>query len=58
MDDDPPRKTSAPKRNLDIMGIAELEEYIAELEHEIARVRATIAGKRSVRGGADALFKR
>ena len=58
MDDDLPRNTQAPKRNLDIMGVAELEAYIAELEQEIARVRGTIAGKRSVRGGADALFKR
>jgi uncharacterized small protein (DUF1192 family) len=58
MDEDLPRKTQAPKRNLDIMGIVELEEYIAELEQEVARVRAAIAGKRSVRGGADALFKR
>ena len=58
MDDDLPRNTPAPKRNLDMMGIAELEAYIGELEQEIARVRAAISGKRSVRGGADALFKR
>ena len=58
MDDDLPRNTKAPKRNLDTMGIAELDAYIGELEEEIARVRAAIASKRSVRGGADALFKR
>jgi uncharacterized small protein (DUF1192 family) len=58
MDDDPPRHTQAPKRNLDRMGIAELEAYIAELEQEIARVRGAINAKQSVRGGADALFKR
>ena len=58
MDDDQPRNTPAPKRNLDTMGIVELENYIAELEQEIARVRDAISKKRSVRGGADALFKR
>ena len=58
MDEDLPRNTPAPKRNLDSLGIAELEAYIAELEQEIARVRGAIAGKRSVRGGADSLFKR
>jgi uncharacterized small protein (DUF1192 family) len=56
--DDEPLRTQAPKRNLDVMGIAELEAYIAELEQEIIRVRGTIAAKQSVRGGADALFKR
>ena len=58
MDEDLPRNTPAPKRNLDMMGIAELEAYIAELEQEILRVRGAINAKKSVRGGADALFKR
>jgi len=58
MDDDLPRNTPAPKRNLDNLGIAELEAYIAELEQEILRVRGAISAKRSVRGGADSLFKR
>ena len=58
MDEDLPRNTPAPKRNLEIMGVAELEAYIAELEQEIARVRGAIQAKKSVRGGADALFKR
>ena len=58
MDEDLPRNTPAPKRNLDTMGIAELEAYIAELEQEILRVRGAINAKKSVRGGADALFKR
>jgi uncharacterized small protein (DUF1192 family) len=58
MDDDQPLRTPAPKRNLDVMGVAELEAYIVELEQEIARTRTAIAAKRSIRGGADALFKR
>lgn len=57
--DDLDPKTKKPKpRNLDIMGIEELEEYILDLEAEIARVRQTIAAKRSVKAGAEALFKK
>lgn len=52
-------KTKKPKpRNLDIMGIEELEDYISDLEAEIARVRQAIAAKRSVKAGAEALFKK
>jgi len=56
--DDLPRNTPAPKRNLDTMGIAELEDYIAAMEEEIRRVREAIAAKRKQRGGAESLFKR
>ena len=45
-------------KDLTLMGIAELEEYIASLEAEAARARAEIAGKRKQRTGAEALFKR
>jgi uncharacterized small protein (DUF1192 family) len=55
--DDPPPPKPAPK-NLDTLSVAELEAYVGELEGEIARTRQTIARKRAVRGGADALFKR
>jgi uncharacterized small protein (DUF1192 family) len=49
-----------PKRlkDLTLMGIAELEEYIAALEAEAARARAEIAAKQKQRTGAEALFKR
>jgi uncharacterized small protein (DUF1192 family) len=53
----PSRKPVAPK-NLTLMGIAELEEYISGLESEIARAQAEIAEKRKHRGGAEALFRR
>jgi uncharacterized small protein (DUF1192 family) len=53
----PQRQTPKPK-DLTLLGIAELEEYIAGLEAEIARARAEIAAKQSHRGGAEALFKR
>jgi len=55
-DDLPPPKPAA--KPLEILSIGELEAYIGELESEIARARRTIAQKRAVRGGADALFKR
>ena len=54
---EPRRKPSQP-RDLSLMGIAELEAYIAELENEIARVRAEITAKLGQRRGAEALFKR
>jgi uncharacterized small protein (DUF1192 family) len=53
----PQRQPPKPK-DLTLMGVAELEEYIAGLEGEIARARAEIAGKQKQRTGAEALFKR
>jgi uncharacterized small protein (DUF1192 family) len=54
---EPRRKPAAPN-DLSLMGIAELEAYIAGLEAEIARTRTEIAEKRGQRRGAEALFKR
>ncbi len=53
-----PKKKVAEKRNLEVMGVAELNAYIAELEAEIERVRAAIAAKQSARQGAEAFFKK
>ena len=53
----PPKKTPQPV-NLDGLSIAELESRIRELEAEIQRTRDAIAVKQTVRGSADALFKR
>jgi uncharacterized small protein (DUF1192 family) len=53
-----PRRRPAQPKDLTLMGIEELEEYIAGLEAEIARVRAEIAAKLGQRRGAEALFKR
>ncbi|HZK88764.1 MAG TPA: DUF1192 domain-containing protein [Stellaceae bacterium] len=60
MDDEelPPGRKPAPPKDLSLLGIAELEAYIAGLEAEIARAQAEITAKRSHRGGAEALFKR
>ena len=56
-DPEPRRRPPQPKE-LTLMGIAELEAYIADLENEIARVRVEIAAKLGQRRGAEALFKR
>ena len=53
-----PRNQPKKPRDLTLLGIAELEEYIAALESEIARARAEIAAKQRQRSGAEALFKR
>jgi uncharacterized small protein (DUF1192 family) len=53
-----PRRQPAKPKDLTLLGIAELEEYIAGLEAEIARARAEIAAKQRQRSGAEALFKR
>jgi uncharacterized small protein (DUF1192 family) len=53
-----PRNQPKKLKDLTLMGIAELEEYIAALEAEADRARAEIAGKQQQRSGAEALFKR
>lgn len=55
---DPPKKLSTAPRDLTVLGIAEIEGYIASLQAEIERARAAIAAKEAQRKGADALFKR
>ncbi len=58
IDDLEPLKPKPQPRNLEVMGVAELEAYIAELETEIARVKGVIAAKTSHRAGAEGLFKK
>jgi len=53
-----PKKKVPEKRNLEVMGVVELNDYIAELEAEIGRVRAAIAKKQSAKLGAEAFFKK
>jgi len=53
-----PRNKPPKPKDLSLMGIAELEGYIAELEAEIARVRLEINAKLGQRRGAEALFRR
>jgi uncharacterized small protein (DUF1192 family) len=53
-----PRRRRTQPKDLTLMGIEELETYIAELEAEITRVRSEITAKLGQRRGAEALFKR
>ena len=53
-----PQRQPPKLKDLTLLGIAELEEYIAGLDSEIARARAEIASKQKQRSGAEALFKR
>jgi uncharacterized small protein (DUF1192 family) len=46
----------ASREDLEIYGVADLEDRIAALEAEIVRTRAQLEKKRSGRSAADALF--
>jgi len=52
---EPQNKKTAPK-DLDAMGVEQLEEYLAELDAEAARVRAKITEKKDYLAGAQAFF--
>ena len=52
------RLMEAIREDLELYGVAELEERIEILEAEIARVRAQLDRKHAVRSAADALFSR
>ena len=53
---EPQKKKAAPK-DLDAMGVEQLEEYLAELEAEAGRVRAKLADKKAYLAGAQDFFK-
>jgi len=57
LDDLEPRDKKPEPKNLDVMSIEALDEYIAELETEIARIRQAIAAKKEARAGANSVFK-
>jgi uncharacterized small protein (DUF1192 family) len=50
------RLLEAMREDLELFGIAELEERIEVLQSEIARVRAQMDRKKAGRAAADALF--
>ncbi len=52
-----PQKKKPEPKNLEAMGVEELEEYLAELETELARVKTEIESKKSYLAGAQAFFK-
>ncbi len=53
---EPQKKKTAPK-DLDALGVEQLEEYLAGLEAEVARVRVKIAEKKDYLAGAENFFK-
>ena len=55
-DDLEPIKKKPVLKDLQVMSVAALEEYIEELNAEIERARAMIKSKKAVRGDAEALF--
>lgn len=57
-EDERPKRGATKERKLDGLSIEELEAYIHRLEAEIGRARAAIEAQQSVRGAAEALFKR
>ena len=57
LDDLEPRNRPPRKKNLDVMSVDELEDYVVVLRAEIARPEDEIAKKKAHLDGADALFK-
>ncbi len=57
LEDLEPRKQQPKPKDLESLGVEELEEYLAELESEAERVREKIAAKKAYLSGADNLFK-
>ncbi len=53
-----PLNRKPPPKNLDVMSIKALGEYIEELETEIARVRSVIQQKQRAQSAADTFFKK
>jgi uncharacterized small protein (DUF1192 family) len=56
-DDLEPPKKKAEIKDLEVMSIEALGEYIGELEAEINRVRDAIKTKDAARNGAESAFK-
>ena len=57
LDDLEPRKAIEKPKDLDSLGIEQLEDYLAELESEVAQVKAKIKAKKQYLSGAASLFK-
>ncbi len=56
-DDLQPRKAIEKPKDLELMGVEELEAYLAELEAEMTLVKSKIGEKKSYRDGVSSLFK-
>jgi len=53
-----PKARKPDLKNLEVMSVEALEDYIAELEGEISRVRAEIAKKESAKSTAESVFRK
>lgn len=58
LDDLEPKNKNSKPKNLEIMSIEALHEYISELEDEVIRVREEIAAKEKAREGAESVFEK
>ncbi|WP_259782744.1 DUF1192 domain-containing protein [Aestuariispira ectoiniformans] len=54
---EPNRSVLGEPKDLEVLSVTALEEYIVELEAEITRVRKAIAGKHSAKTAAESFFK-
>jgi uncharacterized small protein (DUF1192 family) len=57
-EDDLPRQKSAKPPDLRTWSVEELEAYIERLRVEVERAQLALEARRSVRGAAEALFKK
>jgi len=58
LDDLDPRQKKSQHRNLDVMNVEDLEEYVLALKAELERVEAKIKAKQSHAAAAASLFKK
>ena len=57
-DDLEPRTKKPQPKDLSILGVSQLQEYISELKAEVARAEQEIAKREKHKSGAEALFKK
>lgn len=55
---EPRRPTLLGPRDLEIMSVEGLRDYIGDLEAEVARVHEVIARKQAARQGAESFFRK
>ncbi len=58
LDDLDPRQRKTQPRNLDVMNVEDLKEYVVVLKAELERVEAKIKAKQSHAAAAASLFKK
>ncbi len=57
LEDLEPRTKQPKPKDLESLGVEELEDYLTKLEAEAERVKEKIAAKKAYLSGADSLFK-